>query len=97
MPTPAQTYASLAALTEGAARAEIGAPPARRLHARVRRQPAHLASSSHEGFELGNLGLELAQQATWRTNLSNHLHKAPVISELILLAHTEARPQSFPQ
>ncbi len=36
MPAPAQTYASLAALEEGAARAESRAGPARRLHARVR-------------------------------------------------------------
>jgi hypothetical protein len=32
----AQSYASIAALTEAAARAVVGAPPARRLHARVK-------------------------------------------------------------
>ena len=36
MPAPAQTFASLAARWEGAGRAERRAPPARRLHARVR-------------------------------------------------------------
>jgi len=36
MVAPAQTYDSLAALTEGAAREEPRAPPACRLHARVR-------------------------------------------------------------
>jgi hypothetical protein len=40
MPAAAQTYASLAALYEGAARAELRAPPARRLHARVRQRRA---------------------------------------------------------
>jgi hypothetical protein len=44
VPAPAQTDASLAAPSEGAARAEPRAHPARRLHARVRRRPdlAHL-------------------------------------------------------
>ncbi len=43
MPAPAQTYASLAAFTEGAARAESGAPPALRLHAQVRRRRAEVS------------------------------------------------------
>ena len=37
-PAPAQTYASLAAPSAGAARTEFRAPPACRLHARVRRR-----------------------------------------------------------
>ena len=40
MPVPAQTYASLAALEELAARAVASADSARRLHARVRQLTA---------------------------------------------------------
>jgi hypothetical protein len=39
VPAPTRTYVSLAAPSEGAARTEAGAHSARRLHARVRRQP----------------------------------------------------------
>jgi hypothetical protein len=40
---PAQTYASLAAPSEGAARAEFRAGPPRRLHARVRQRLSEIS------------------------------------------------------
>jgi hypothetical protein len=46
MVAPAQTYVSLAAPPEGAARAAPRATPARRLHARVRRQPSDVLGSN---------------------------------------------------
>jgi hypothetical protein len=53
MLAPAQTYASLAALAEGAARAELRAPPACRLHARVRQQAARTSPvSAHEALDV---------------------------------------------
>ena len=49
---PAQTYASLATLPEGAARAAPRAPPACRLHARVRRRGSRL-DGANGGPDLG--------------------------------------------
>jgi hypothetical protein len=42
MPAPAHYYASSSASSEGSARAEAGAIPARRLHARARRRQGHV-------------------------------------------------------
>jgi hypothetical protein len=56
MPAPAQTYVSLAASSEGAARAEPRAHPACRLHARVRwRRWCPLVSASCCGTSAGHV------------------------------------------
>lgn len=52
VPAPTQTYASLAASPEGVARAAPRARSARRLHARVRLQPARCSTSKEQVDQL---------------------------------------------
>ena len=65
-PAPAHSYASLAAPPEGAARAELRAHPARRLHARVRRCGGEISwlggqALRREACEALDYGLRVAE------------------------------------
>jgi hypothetical protein len=68
MLAPTQTYDSLSALTEGAARAAPRAPPARRLHARVRRRAggSRLVAAIPSGWPLRE------QNTVYRQSILRH-------------------------